>query len=122
MVKGSVRKILIVDDNPDFLYILSRVLGKEGHDVIQARDGPECLKKIEQEKPDIVFLDVMMPGMDGWEVCRKIKDTSPELPVSICSVLRDKKDIEESIKNAGADEHLTKPLVFNEVLRTVRSF
>ena len=122
MVKGSTRKILIVDDDPDFLYILGSLLGKEGHKVIQAQGGAECLKKVEQEKPDMVFLDIMMPDMDGWEVCRRIKATSPKLPVSMCSVLRDKKDIEKSLSVAGADEHITKPIKFNELMDTVRSF
>ena len=121
-MKGPVRKILIVDDNPDFLYILSRVLGKEGYDVIKAHEGAECLEKVEQEKPDMVFLDIMMPGMSGWEVCRRIKAASPKIPVSMCSVLRAPEDIEESIRHSGADEHLTKPINFSKFLETVDRF
>jgi CheY-like chemotaxis protein len=116
------KKILIVDDDPDFLFILNHVLMKEGYEVISAQSGTECLEKVEKEKPDMVFLDIMMPDVDGWEVCKRIKAVSPNLPVSMCSVLRDPEYIEKSIRFAGADEHLTKPLSFNKVLDTVSSF
>lgn len=112
-------KILIVDDNPDFLFVLDSVLTREGYKVIKAGDGDECLKKVESEKPDLVFLDVLMPDVDGWEVCKKIKAAFPNLPVSMCSVLSEPEDIEKSLRFAGADDHITKPLSFNKVLVTV---
>jgi len=115
-------KILIVDDDPDFLFVLNRVLTREGHKVITAEDGTEALKMAETEKPDMVFLDVMMPGMDGWEVCKRIKINSPKLPVSMCSVLSEPQDLERSIRFAGADEHITKPLNFSKVIETVERF
>jgi CheY-like chemotaxis protein len=77
---------------------------------------------VESEKPDMIFLDIMMPGLDGWEVCKKIKATHPNLPVSMCSVLGEPDDIEKSIRFAGADDHITKPLDFNKVLDFVNSF
>ncbi|MBU2559341.1 response regulator [archaeon] len=115
-------KILIVDDDPGILHILKFFLNKKGHEVIQAVDGDECIKKVEEEKPDMVFLDVMMPGMDGWEVCKRLKAASPNLPVSMCSVLSEPEEIERSLRFAGADDHLTKPLNFNKVLDFVHSF
>ncbi|MBU2559340.1 response regulator [archaeon] len=115
-------KILIVDDDPDFLFVLNRILTKDGHEVIQAEDGAEGLKIAESEKPDMVFLDVMMPDMNGWEVCKRLKAASPNLPVSMCSVLSEPEDIEKSIRFSGADDHLTKPLSFNKVLDAVSHF
>jgi CheY-like chemotaxis protein len=67
----------------------------------------------------MVVLDIMMPDVNGWEVCRRIKTINPHIMVLICSVLRDPKHIEKSIKSAGADEHITKPLSFTKVLDTV---
>jgi two-component system response regulator ResD len=69
----------------------------------------------------MVILDVMMPYIGGWEVCRTIKEALPNLPVYMCSVLNDSRDIEKSLKYAGADEHITKPVNFDKVLETVRS-
>lgn len=115
-------KILIVDDDPDFLFVLDHILTREGHEVIQAGNGAECLKMAELEKPDMVFLDIMMPDMSGWDACREIKATSPDIPVSMCSILSEPDEIEKSLRFAGADEHITKPLSFNKVLETVSYF
>ena len=114
-------KILIVADDPDFFFVLAHILAKEGYEVVKAKDGAECLKKVEQEKPDMVILDIMMPNMSGWDVCREIKAATPDIPVSMCSILAEPEEIEKSLKYAGADEHITKPLSFNEVLDTVSS-
>jgi CheY-like chemotaxis protein len=70
----------------------------------------------------MVVLDIMMPDVNGWEVCRRIKKTNPDIVVSMCSILRDQKHIEKSIRSVGADEHITKPLSFSKILDTVRSF
>jgi two-component system response regulator VicR len=114
-------KILIVDDDPFILFVLRFLLNREGYDVIKAEDGAECLKKVKLENPDMVLLDVMMPDVDGWEVCREIKRQFPELPVTICSVLGSEGDIEKSLKYAGANEHITKPFDFDQILDVVRS-
>lgn len=113
-------KILIVDDDPDFLFILRHILSRAGYTVISAGSGTECLEKVEKEKPDLVILDVMMPDMSGWDVCRKIKEDFPDMPVSMCSILRELDEIEKSFEY-GADRHLTKPLNFGKVLDTVKT-
>ncbi len=114
-------KVMVVDDDPDVLFVLSRVLGKEGHDVVCVDNGGECLEMVKGDRPDVIFLDVMMPGMGGWEVCRKIKDNpqTRSIPVSMLTVMKDAEDIKESL-DSGADQHLGKPINFNEVLTTVR--
>lgn len=114
-----VHKILIVDDDPDFLFVLRHVLSRAGYEVVSAKRGRECIEKVSEEMPDMVILDIMMPDMSGWDVCRTIKEISPDMPVSMCSILREPEDVERSLK--CADEHLTKPLSFNGVLETVGS-
>lgn len=115
------KKILIVDDEPDFLFILNNVLKRAGYNVISAKSGRECLKKVVKEKPDLIFLDIMMNDIDGWEVCKKIKKDSPHIPVSMCSILQSSYEIDRSFNYAGADEHLKKPINFKEVLHTAQT-
>lgn len=114
-------KLLIMGDDPHILYILRFFLNREGYEVINAEDGDECLKMAELEKPDMVILDIRMPGMEGAEVCKEIKRQFPELPVTICSSIGNEGDIEKSLKHAGADEHIIKPFNFNQILAAVRS-
>ncbi len=113
-------KILIVDDDPDFLFVLKHILTRAGHEVVSAESGKEGIEKASNEKPDMAILDVMMPDMNGWDVCKKIKEDAPHLPISMCSILRNSDEIENSF-NSGAERHITKPLNFEEVLDTVRT-
>ena len=76
-------KVLLVDDEPDILQVIGFRLGKAGYHVVMASGGEEAITMIDREDPDIVLLDVMMPGMDGFEVCKKIKKSSPERKIII---------------------------------------
>jgi CheY-like chemotaxis protein len=117
------KMILIVDDEDDILFILKNVLSKKGYSVREAYSGEECLEIVKKEKPDLIFMDIMMPGIDGWEAARKIK-TNPKtknIPISMLSVKCDPEDIEKSREYAGVEKHLCKPLDFNLVLSTVES-
>lgn len=113
-------KVLIVDDDPDLLFVLEHFLKKGGYDVISATDGAECLEKVNSEKPKAVILDIMMPDMSGWDVCRQIKQKNPNIPISMCSVLGDPNHVKWSLEFAGADQHITKPLSFEKVLNAVK--
>jgi CheY-like chemotaxis protein len=64
---------MVVDDEPDIVYVLRLILEREGHEVVQASSGEECLEKLEAEEVDLVLLDDLMPGMDGWEVLKRIR-------------------------------------------------
>ncbi len=121
MKRHGKKKIMVVDDNEDLIYMLRLVLEKDGYSVLGATSGEECLRRIVTDRPDLVLLDIMMPGMDGWEVCKEIKDRRdyPSIPVSILSVLKDSEDIMRSLHYAGADAHLSKPVDFDELRRTV---
>ena len=110
------RKVLLVDDEPWNLEVLESYLHDQGYDIVRAADGAEAIKSVEKERPDLVLLDVMMPGMDGFEVCRALKggrDTM-SIPVVMVTSLDSKSDRTEAIK-AGADDFITKPVDKSEL-------
>lgn len=110
-------RILLVDDNRDILELVRRVLQTEGHDVIVARDGPEALRQEAATLPDVVVLDVNLPSLDGWEVCKRIK-ARRNVPIMLLTVRAEPPDIARS-RDAGADDHLPKPFDLNELLSRV---
>ena len=102
--------VLIADDEPHILRSLGFVLSKAGYRVIEARTGREAIESIRRERPALVFLDIMMPEMDGLEVCRQIK-SSGELAATYVILLTAKglqADHDDGLA-AGADEYMTKP-------------
>ena len=104
------KKILVVDDEPHVIRSLSFVLTKEGYDVASAENGEDGLAKIRQLKPNLVFLDVMMPKKNGYEVCREVKKDSGlrHIRVIMLTAKGQEADREQGF-SAGADEFLTKP-------------
>src|SRR5271168_2349051 len=104
-------EILVVDDVPANVKLLEIKLTNEYYDVITAKDGFEAIEKAKKNKPDIILLDVMMPGMDGFEACRKLKE-DPEvshIPVVMVTALSEKADRIKGLES-GADDFLTKPI------------
>jgi adenylate cyclase len=115
-------RILAVDDQPHNLRLLVDLLSARGYDVVTAASGAEALGKIESERPDLVLLDVIMPNMNGYEVCRKIREI-PETAVLPIVMITALDPGEERVKglDAGADDFLTKPINQPELLARVRS-
>jgi two-component system, cell cycle response regulator len=115
-------RVLVVDDIPANVKLLEAKLGAEYFDVVTANSGEQALARIEQELPDIVLLDVMMPGMDGFEVCRRIKanPASAHLPVVMVTALDQVSDRIQGLE-AGADDFLTKPVNDVALFARVRS-
>lgn len=115
-------KILVVDDVPANVRLLEAKLIAEYYDVVTAEDGFQAIEKAQAEQPDIILLDVMMPGMDGFECCRKLKadPTTGFIPVVMVTALS---DVEDRIKglDAGADDFLTKPINDVALMARVKS-
>lgn len=113
-------RILIVDDEPDIIMIAKNILEKVGHEIDEARDGEECLKKLKKEKFDLILLDVMMPGDNGWEVCRKIRaqEKARDMPVVLFTVCTEEDSIAKG-KEAGADAQIDKPFEREDLIGAV---
>ena len=115
-------RVLVVDDILPNVKLLEAKLSSEYYDVLTATSGPEALEKVASQSPDIVLLDVMMPGMDGFEVCKRIKanPATAHIPVVIVTALTDSSDRIKGLE-AGADDFLSKPLNDTALMSRVRS-
>lgn len=114
--------IVIVEDNPDLFEILKESLTREGYQVKTANNGIDGLKLIKDTAPDLVCLDVMMPGMDGIEVCRELRaDKSLRgLPIMMLTAKGDESDVVLGL-GVGADDYITKPARPKELIARVRA-
>lgn len=113
-------KIMIVDDEEEIRYIEERILKKAGYEVITAKNGRECFENLKNVRPDLIFMDVMMPEMDGWEITKLIKedDDTKDIPVVIVTIKGSDDSKTRSFIYAHADGHLVKPIVEKELLET----
>jgi len=121
-VRWRVVRILVIDDQPDVARVVAEVLASEGHQALVAGSGEEGLRLIEQNSPDAVFLDVVMPGIDGIEVLRRIRATRPDLPVILLSGTVNQRQMETAME-LGVTDVLRKPAPlthFTEALARVR--
>jgi two-component system, OmpR family, response regulator len=116
-VKGI--KILLVDDEPNILEFLEMGLINEGFEVATAQDGMTAITLAKQFQPHIAILDVMMPGMDGFEVCRMLKKTENIAIIMLTA----KEEVEDRVKglNLGADDYMAKPFSFEELLARIQA-
>ncbi len=110
-------KILLVDDDENYLWLLEKILVPHGYEILKCKDGESALKTIKNEHVDLVLLDVIMPGMSGFETAKKIKQEK-EIPVILLTALGEKEDLLTGLAN-GADEFLTKPFLKEELLLRV---
>src|SRR2546429_7786133 len=112
-------RILVVEDDPRLAATLERVLAAEGHDVEGAGDGGDALRRARERPFDLVVLDIMLPGLDGIAVCRKLRATGP-VPILLLTALG---GTEERVRglDSGADDYLVKPFAYEELLARVRA-
>jgi two-component system response regulator MprA len=113
-------RILLVDDDLAVLRGLHRALSLEDYEVIQAADGETALEAAATRAPDLVVLDVMLPGVDGMTVCRALRDEAPSLPVLMLTA-RDTVPARVAGLDAGADDYLVKPFATEELLARIRA-
>ncbi len=113
-------RILVIDDDSSITSVLKRGLGYEGYDVSVAGDGKEGLEAARQRPPELVILDIMMPGLDGLEVCRRLRSVDEKLPIVMLTA---KDAISDQVLGleTGADDYIVKPFVFEVLLARVRA-
>jgi DNA-binding response OmpR family regulator len=119
---GSAKRILVVDDTPANVKLLVDLLGARGYATASAPDGEQALAAIAARPPDLVLLDIMMPGLSGYDVCRRIRadPTTALLPVVLCTSLDPHRERINGIE-AGADDFLSKPINQQELFARVKS-
>jgi two-component system response regulator MprA len=113
-------QILVVDDDPNVLRVMKRGLVYAGYNVDEASTGESALATARERPPDLVVLDVMLPGVDGLEVCRRLRLVNPQLPILLLTA-RDRVPDRVAGLDAGADDYLVKPFAFDELLARVRA-
>ncbi len=113
-------KVLVADDEPKLVLALRLMLEGAGYTVVEASDGIEALAVFSSEHPDLVLLDIMMPNMDGYQVCREIRRSSPEVPVLFLSAKSELSDMSVGF-HLGADDYIVKPFRQAELLLRVEA-
>src|SRR5258706_15269994 len=116
----SPGSVLVVDDEPQNRTLLRDSLEARGYDVVEAENGVQALEKVSQNPPDVILLDIMMPKMDGFEVCRRLKKdaSTAQIPVLMVTSLSERQERLTAI-GAGASDFLNKPLAFHDVVLRV---
>jgi two-component system response regulator MprA len=119
-VMSDTARILVIDDDPKIRSVVRRGLVYEGFRVTDAGSGEEGLDKARDQTPDLVVLDVMLPGIDGLEVCRRLRDAGDDVAILMLTARDEVKDRVEGLET-GADDYLVKPFSFEELLARVRA-
>lgn len=114
------KRVLIVDDEKNIVNILKFNLQKEGYDTLEAYDGEAGLQLALQENPDLILLDVMLPKMIGWDVCKKLRETGSSIPVIILTAREEEEDKVLGLE-IGADDYITKPFSTRELMARVKA-
>ena len=114
------KTILIVEDEQNIVDILSFNLGREGYDTLEAYDGPTGLQLALENNPDLILLDLMLPGMDGFEVCRKVREAGSSIPIIMLTAREEETDKVLGLE-LGADDYITKPFSMRELLARVKA-
>ena len=112
-------KILVIDDEEPTVQLIAMLLDRRGFEVIKAYRAEEGLRKAYRYQPDLVLLDIMMPDMDGWEVCKRLRDMS-DVPIVFLTARDDVKDVVKGLE-MGADDYIVKPYDNDELVARVRA-
>ena len=112
-------KVMVVDDEESLLEAIRYALSREGIEVVTARDGGDAMRDFEAERPDLVVLDLMLPTLNGWDVCRRIRATS-QVPILMLTARDAEVDRVVGLE-MGADDYVTKPFSLRELVARVRA-
>lgn len=115
------KKILVVDDDSAMVRLISRVLSKKGFEVLESNNGQDALRLLYSNKPDLVLLDVVMPKMDGWQTCNRIRDISAIIPIIMLTGSRKTENDVARGLDYGADDYLIKPVGNKELVARVQA-
>ncbi len=107
-------KILVVDDEVKACELLKRFLEAKGYDVIMAHNGEDAIEKVKNEKPNAMLLDIRMPGMDGIEVLKRVREFDKDVGIIMVTAVKEEDVGKEALKS-GADEYITKPIDFDHL-------
>jgi DNA-binding response OmpR family regulator len=116
---GTVMKIILVDDEPEILNLVRDYLSREGYNVLTADNGREGIELIEREKPDLVLLDWMLPGMSGLEICKRLRETST-IPIIMLTAKSEEIDRVLGLE-FGADDYIVKPFSLRELVARIKT-
>jgi len=121
MIAVVKSKILLIEDEPDILEVIQYNLEREGHKVVACRNGEQGLSRIRTDNPDLVILDIMLPGMDGVEVCRQVKSDpiTRSIPVIMVTAKSEESDVVLGL-GIGADDYISKPFSPRELVARVK--
>jgi DNA-binding response OmpR family regulator len=121
MIENSKIKVLVVDDEPNIILSLDFLIRKAGYELYIARNGQEALQTAQEHKPQIIVLDIMMPDIDGFEVCRRIK-ANPETSEAKIIFLSAKSKMDDVKKglDLGADDYITKPFSTKHLMEKIK--
>ena len=114
------KTILIVEDEQNIVDILSFNLSREGYDTLEAYDGPTGLQLALEQNPDLILLDLMLPGMDGFDVCRRVRQSGASTPILMLTAREEEADKVLGLE-LGADDYITKPFSMRELLARVKA-
>jgi two-component system response regulator VicR len=121
MAMANMKIVVCVEDEPEMIMLIKAILNRKGYDVMGAANGREGLETIERVKPDLVLLDLMMPGMDGWEVYQKLKanEATQAIPVIIVTAKAQSIDKMLGLHIAKVDDYIAKPFSPQELVESI---
>ena len=124
--KGKMKNkkvVLLVDDNPDLLYSVKKGLESitEDYEVVTVESGKKCLQSLKSVKPDLILLDIMMPGMDGWDTCAKIKNDKKTEDIPIVFLTAKTDPISKSMGRLASADYITKPFDMKDLKKRIDS-
>ena len=119
--KAQAHKVLVIEDDPALMFGLRENLEMEGYMVLTAVDGELGLELARRERPDLIVLDIMLPGLNGFQICRELREDEFDMPIMMLTALGQEEDVVKGL-NLGADDYLTKPFSIKVLLARVRNF